>query len=315
MASNSRTVTGHARAAQHADPTVEPPAPARSTRRVIDPLVSTAWLAANGQAEDLVIVDIRPAEAYARAHVPGSINEPFLVPHCAWATARDGLLLELPDAGELVGSIGALGIERTTRVVIVTAPNPGEPPTYGLSSATRVALTLIRAGVKQVSILDGGFPQWQAAGLPTTDAVSRARPVACAGEPDESLFVSRQYVHERIGQAAIVDARDAHVYFGATTEAFAARAGHIPSARSLPAPWLFREDGTYADRATLEAMAKGVIAQPKQGEVIVYCGVGGYASAAWYVLHEVLGYERVRLYDGSAQDWVREHPLTAFCWE
>ena len=82
---------------------------------------------------------------------------------------------------------------------------------------------------------------------------------------------------------------------------FADQAGHIPSARSLPAPWVWQPDGTYLELDTLAAMARGVIHQPKGAEVIVYCGVGGYAAVWWYVLTQVLGYQAVKFYDGAAQ--------------
>jgi thiosulfate/3-mercaptopyruvate sulfurtransferase len=284
--------------------------------RTIAPIVSAAWLEAHRSADDLVIVDIRPAAAYDAAHIPGSISEPFAVPFSAWITMRDDLLLELPDEEELFASIGALGIDEDSRVVIVTSPNPGEPPTYGLSNGTRVAGTLIYAGVPNVAVLDGGFGQWQAAGLPTTTELPSVTPVGYLGEVDTGLFVSRQYVEARVGRVRIIDARDAEVYFGTTTEPFAAQAGHIPSARSLPAPWVWHpEDGTYRDVDVLGQMAAGVIRRNKRDEVIVYCGVGGYSSTWVFLLTQVLGYQNVKFYDGAAQDWARSNDLIPYRWD
>ena len=282
----------------------------------LPPIVSAGWLEANRAAGEIVIVDIRPPAAYAAGHIPGSLSEPFAVPFSAWVTLRDDLLLELPEHEPLFATMGALGLSAESRVVVVTAPNPGEPASYGLSNATRVACTLLYAGVHQVAVLDGGFAAWQAAGLPTTTELTARAPAAYAGAVDRDLFVSRQYVEARIGRVRIVDARDAEVYFGTTTEPFAAQAGHIPSARSLPAPWVWQpQDHTYRDRDVLSRMATGVIGHDPRQEVIVYCGVGGYSSTWVFLLRQVLGYRNVKFYDGSAQDWARHHELVPYRWD
>lgn len=284
--------------------------------RTLPPIVSAEWLEANRGAHDLVIVDIRPPAAYGAAHIPGSLSEPFAVPFSAWITMRDDLLLELPGDEELFATIGALGIDEDSRVVVVTSPNPGEPPAYGLSNGTRVAGTLLYAGVSNVAVLDGGFGMWQAEGLPTTTEVPTPAPVAYVGDVAEDLFVSRQYVEARVGRVRIVDARDAEVYFGTTTEPFAAQAGHIPSARSLPAPWVWHpEDGTYRDVDVLSRMAAGVIRRDPREQVIVYCGVGGYSSTWVFLLTQVLGYRNVKFYDGAAQDWARYNELVPYRWD
>lgn len=301
----------------------------RSSARMIDPIVSTDWLADNMDLEGLVILDVRLASDYAAGHIPNSINEPFVVPFSAWITmSDDGLLLELPDRADLFDTIGSLGITGDSLVVIVTAPNPGEPPFYGLSSATRVALTLIYAGVKNVSVLDGGFPKWVVDGYGTINGPSMPTPVSYEGETNEDMFVSIDYVRKHLHSDDIIDARDADVYFGITIEPFADKAGHIPNAASLPGPWIWNLNGvepdtfyTYKDPETLGAMASGVLREPygPKGhwgqKIIVYCGVGGYASAWWYVLTQVLEYKNVKFYDGAAQEWASEEEMVPFQWD
>ena len=63
-------------------------------------------------------------------------------------------------------------------------------------------------------------------------------------------------------------------------------------------------------------MAEGVIGPPKSKEIIVYCGVGGYAAAWWFVLTQVLGYPDVKIYDGSMEEWIKDTdaPVSAFTW-
>jgi thiosulfate/3-mercaptopyruvate sulfurtransferase len=62
-------------------------------------------------------------------------------------------------------------------------------------------------------------------------------------------------------------------------------------------------------------MAFGAIGWDAHREIIVYCGVGGYASTVWFVLSQVLGYRNVRFYDGSAQEWVRTEPMLPYVWQ
>jgi thiosulfate/3-mercaptopyruvate sulfurtransferase len=294
------------------------------SQRAIDPVVSTDWLAANSELANLVVVDIRSPGDYAAGHIPGAINEPFVAgfdpctgPVSNWIVGGAGCLwLEVPADDVLFAAIGNLGITPESRVVIVTAPNPNEPPFFGLANATRVADTLIYAGVKNVAILDGGHPKWVAQGRPTTKDVPVVKPTVYAAEVDQAMFVPADYVQKRLEDAVIVDARDADVYFGAVVEPFADKAGHIPKAKSLPSPWIWswNPDGayTYKDPQTLGAIASGAVGAPEaagEQEVIVYCGVGGYASSWWFVMTQVLGYQNVKIYDGAAQDWVKKFDM------
>ncbi len=290
-------------------------ASARRPARTLAPIVTPRWLHENLDAPRLVLLDVRPEAAYADGHIPGAIGVPFVVPFSAWITMRDDLLLEVPDEAALFETLGSLGITPDSWIVVISASNPGEPPGYGLSAATRVADTLIYAGLRDVAVLDGGHARWVSDGYPTTAEVPTVAPVAYRGRVDGSMFVSRSYVERRRGAALLVDARDADVYFGTTIEPFAPVGGHIPTARSLPAPWTWLEDGTYRDPETLAAMALGVVGPHAHREVIVYCGVGGYASTTWFVLTQVLGYRNVKLYDGSAQDWVRTNEMVRYHWE
>jgi thiosulfate/3-mercaptopyruvate sulfurtransferase len=292
--------------------------------RAIDPIVSTDWLA--DHSPEVVILDIRDPAAYAAGHIPGSINEPFVTgfdpckgPSSNWIIGSDDCLwLQLPDVSNLLTTIGNLGISRNTRVVVVTAPNPGEPPFYGFANATRVALTLIYAGVKNVAILDGGHPKWAAEGRPVTQDPATATPVTYSAKVNSEMVAPIEYVRKRSARSVIVDARDAEVYFGAAIEPFAPKEGHIPTARSLPTPWIWKLDGEsyiYKDAEILNAMASGVIGKHKANEIIVYCGVGGYGSSWWYVLTQVLGYDNVKIFDGSAQEWARYYDMVPYQWD
>jgi thiosulfate/3-mercaptopyruvate sulfurtransferase len=289
--------------------------------RGIGPIVSTDWLSTH--SAEVVILDIRSAPDYAGGHIPGSINEPFPNPfETKWVVSDfNGLWLQLPEKEDLFETIGDLGITKHSLVVIVTDPNPApEPPFYGLANGTRVADTLIYAGVKNVAILDGGYSKWVNENRPVESGPVTPTAVTYQGTTNDEMFVSIDYVRRHIHSAVIIDARDAEVYFGVAIEPFAPKEGHIPNARSLLTPWIWKldPDGTYTykDTEILSAMASGVIGRHKDKEIIVYCGVGGYASSWWFVLTQVLGYNKVRIFDGSAQEWViYDYDMVPYEWE
>ncbi len=288
--------------------------------RAIEPIVSTDWLNAN--SDDVMILDVRHDADYQAGHIPDAVSAPFEIPFSIWLTMRDDLLLEVPDDVDLFASLGALGITVDSKIVVVSAPNPGEPPHYGLSGATRVAVTLIYAGVKNVAILDGGYPKWVDDGLEISTESATVTPTTFNGAANAKIFVNKEHVASMLRRASIVDNRGADVYFGATIEPYALKAGHIPGAHSLPTPWIWDDMGddvyTYKDADLLKEMAEGVVHRQWWWgcrEIIVYCGVGGYASSWWYVLTQVLGYKNVKFYDGSAQEWVTYYDMVPYKWE
>lgn len=263
----------------------------------IDPIVSTSWLQNNMNLQNLVVVDIRTIEEYEVGHVSNSVNIPFVVPFSAWITMKEDLLLELPEKNELFSMLGSFGITKSSNVVIVG----GTADPYAISAAPRVADTLIYAGVENVSILDGGYEKWVSEGLPINTEAPAVTERIFDGKIDKNMFVSIDYVEKKIGKSIIIDARDAEVYYGEVIEPYAQKPGHIATAKSLPAPLMWNEDGTYKSTSELKQLAQGI--GNENDHIIVYCGVGGYASAWWFILTEVLEYKHVKFYDGSAQEW------------
>jgi thiosulfate/3-mercaptopyruvate sulfurtransferase len=308
--------------------------------RAIDAIVSTQWLEDNLSNPDLVVLDVRNVPEYAGGHIPDAINSPEgdwyvndPVPpfNCFNPTSEEFPCMELPPVEDIFATIGNAGITADSLVVVVgrTVDSAFGPGVYAVAGATRVAMTLIYAGVENVAILDGGWDKWLAEERATSTVSVTPTAVTYTGEVNEAMFVSMDYVEKVVDRpwwwgflkpSVIVDGRDADVYFGVTNEPWAAYPGHIPGATSLPVPWLWNigtDYITYKDTTTLGAMASGVIGQsfvPR--EIIVYCGVGGYASTDWFVLSEVLGYTNVKVYDGSAQEWTQGgNPVVLYEWE
>jgi thiosulfate/3-mercaptopyruvate sulfurtransferase len=284
------------------------------TKRSIEPIVSTDWLESQLGSKGPAIIDLRSTEDYEVGHIPGAISVPFS-PVSAWADSDDELLLELPPKDDLLGTIGECGLSAESRVVMVGgAPGPHEPP-YALADPLRVASTLIYAGVTQVAVLSGGHAKWADEGRKTTKDVPRVASVSYSSSVDAVTWVGTGYVKERIGKAVLIDGRDPDQYFGASVDPFTEERGHIPSARSLPLPWVWEPDYTYRPFSLIAEMAGGVVGADRSQEIICYCGVGGYGSGWWFLLTQLLGYPNVKIYDGSIEAWANgKNPLVSYTW-
>jgi thiosulfate/3-mercaptopyruvate sulfurtransferase len=285
--------------------------------RAIPPVVSTDWLEKNLDDPKLVVIDTRLGEEYATGHIPKAIDIPFPEaleqPFSQWFVERDGLLLEVPEEADLFHTIGSAGIQGDSLVVVVPKAELPHP----LVDATRVADTLIYAGVKNVAVLDGGYDKWAVENRQVSTDVVEPTPVAYTGTIDETMFVSKEYVKKKIGKSIIIDTREALEYFGGFMRPLWVRVGHIPTAKCLPSLWIWKEDMTYRSINELREMAHGVVGTDLSQEIIIYCGVGGFSSAWYFVLKEVLGYKDVKIYSGSAQEWTRDPqaPLVSYRWE
>lgn len=273
------------------------------------PVVSTGWLAEHADRPDLVLVDIRDKAEYLAGHIPGSINIPFAMPESAWIVMKGDLLLEVPSEAQLSSTLGAAGIDKNSFVVVINNTEvEGVPPAFPRAQSARVAITLLYAGVRDVAILDGGIKKWAQEGKALSTSPVTPTPGSYDARLNKRMFVTKDYVASSIGKhrTLLLDVRDAEVYSGAVIEPYAPRPGHIPGAKNLPAPLIWNDDGTFKSKDELRALALPVLGHDRGKEIIVYCGVGGYAAGWWFILTEVLGYKNVKFYDGSAQEWAAD---------
>ncbi len=108
----------------------------------------------------------------------------------------------------------------------------------------------------------------------------------------------------QIDSGALVDVRSPAEFSGellapaALPQEGAQRGGHIPGAANIPWAQAVNDDGTFKSVDELRELyaAKGITAEQ---DVIAYCRIGERSSHTWFVLHELLGFDRVRNYDGS----------------
>ena len=243
----------------------------------------------------VVEVDV-DTEAYAQGHLPGAVG-------WNWATQlSDGIRRDIVSREELSELLSASGIGPDTHVVL-----------YGDNDnwfAAWAYWQLGLHGLTSVSLIDGGRAYWLANGLPlTTDVPSYASTGIQLPEPDFSTRAFQRDLADELGapDLALVDVRSPAEYAGEVVappgmSETAQRAGHIPGAASAPWAQTVNEDGTFKSADALRAHyeSKGVTADR---DVVAYCRIGERSSHTWFVLHELLGYERVRNYDGSWTEW------------
>jgi len=269
-------------------------------------VVSTTWLSENLNNPSVIVVDLRESQAYTAGHVPASISLPYQGTALWTSKGPENETLIIPSAEVIAKTLSENGLGTDRLVVFV--PDATTLPLH-MAMATRAAATLRYAGfaIRKLTILDGGYPAWAAAKLPVSTVVAAAKPLpkqsSIPSKTDMSFLIERVDVRARIGKAAegvvIIDARGAADY----------RAGHIPSAISLPGNTIWNTAGFWKPAGDLQDLFEAAVGTSPvgkhKGEVIVYCWVGMLATTWVYALSNVLGYENVKLYDGSFEDWLK----------
>jgi thiosulfate/3-mercaptopyruvate sulfurtransferase len=166
-------------------------------------------------------------------------------------------------------------------------------------------------GHQDVRILDGGRQKWADESREfTTDAPQPRQAEYQAGERDESIRTYRDTVRGEIGEEskALIDVRSPQEYAGDLVappgyeQEGAQRAGHIPTASSIPWATAVRDDGTFKSADELRELYESKGVTPEK-QVTAYCRIGERSAHTWFVLRELLGYENVKNYDGSWTEW------------
>jgi len=262
-----------------------------------DVVVNAAWARAHlaDPAVRFVEVDV-DTTAYQRGHLPGAVGWDWT------SQLSDSIRRDIASREALSRLVSDGGIGPDTTVVV-----------YGDNHnwfAAWACWLLRLHGHRDVRILDGGRKVWLDDGLPlTTDVPAHAPTGYRLPEPDFAFRAFRDDILPRLGdpELALVDVRTPAEFQGRVITPpgmveTARRGGHIPGAVNVPWAQAVRDDGTFRPAAELEALyaAKGITADR---DVIAYCRIGERSSHTWFVLHELLGFRRVRNYDGSWTEW------------
>ena len=167
-------------------------------------------------------------------------------------------------------------------------------------------------GHTNARIMDGGRLKWQNEGRELTREVpTYAASDFTAPERDDSAlraFRDRVLDHVRTG-LPLIDVRSPQEYSGERLHMpdypneGALRGGHIPGARNVPWARAVAEDGTFKPADQLAEIYRDECGLSDDDEVVVYCRIGERSSHTWFVLRYLLGFDRVRNYDGSWTEW------------
>ena len=262
-----------------------------------DVLVSADWAKANLDNPSVRFVEVDvDTTAYDQSHIPGAVG-------WNWTSQlADGVRRDIASREEFSQLLSSSGIGPDTSIVL-----------YGDNNnwfAAWAYWQLKLYGVEHVKLLNGGRKFLLDNNLPlSTDVPSYPASGWELPEVDYSLRAFRDDILPRLGDSelALVDVRSPAEFNGEVIAPpglleTAQRAGHIPGAASIPWAQTVREDGTFKSRDELSDLyeAKGVTPDK---DVIAYCRIGERSSHSWFVLHELLGYKRVRNYDGSWTEW------------
>src|SRR5690606_19469788 len=269
------------------------------------PLVDAEWVKANAGNENVVIVDIRDKVAETdlgdKPYIEGAVFAPYA--SAGWRTEVQGVPGQIPPIEEITKLIGDLGIDNDDHVVIV----PWGTDSSEFGGATRVYWTFKYLGHDAVSILDGGWRQYDAAG---GERVAEAATPVAAEFPlnlRPELRVTTPEVETALADGTkLIDARPEAQHLGQSKSPAVRIEGTIPGSINLPHSNFY--SGEYASFALPETVAAltqslGLVDGEKN---IVFCNTGHWASIAWFALHEVGGNKNTSMYDGSMAEWAAD---------
>jgi thiosulfate/3-mercaptopyruvate sulfurtransferase len=262
-----------------------------------DVLVDTSWVEAHlgDAAVRIVEVDENPG-LYAEGHIPGAVGFDWQ------RDLQDQVKRDFLGPEQFADLFGSRGIGDEHTIVL-----------YGDRNNWFAAYTywyLAYYGVERVLLMNGPREKWIAEGRAVSADVPDYAPIALTVRAgDESIRAKRHEVIAALDtDTRLVDVRSPQEYSGELIamagyeQEGAQRAGHIPGAASVPWAQAVTDNGTFKSAEELRDLytSRGVL----NGEPIVaYCRIGERSAHTWFVLHELLGHDDVKNYDGSWTEW------------
>jgi len=262
-----------------------------------DVLVDTQWVEDHLEDDSIRIVEVDENPGlYAEAHIPGAIGFDWQ------KDLQDQVKRDFLGPEEFGALFGSRGISNEHTIVL-----------YGDRNNWFAAYTywyLKYYGHHNVKLMNGPREKWIAEGRATaTDVPDYPEATFTAQPGDAAIRAKRDEVHAALGSSTkLVDVRSPQEYSGELIampgyeNEGAQRSGHIPGAASIPWAQAVTEDGTFKTAEELQELygGKGVL---NGDDIIAYCRIGERSAHTWFVLHELLGKDRVKNYDGSWTEW------------
>lgn len=260
-------------------------------------LVTGDWLQERlGQPGLVVVESDEDVLLYETGHIPGAVK-------VDWHTElNDPVVRDYVDGEGFAALLSRKGISRDDTVVIY-----GDKNNWWAAYALWVFSLF---GHEDVRLLDGGRDKWIAEGRPlTTERTEREATEYPVVERNDALI--RAYKEDVLAHLGnpLIDVRSPEEYSGERTSApaypeeGALRAGHIPSAQSVPWAKAVAEDGGFKSREELDSIYRDGAGLKDGDKIVAYCRIGERSSHTWFVLKHLLGFDDVRNYDGSWTEW------------
>ena len=260
-------------------------------------LVNTDWVAQHSEDSQVRLLEVDvDTSSYEKGHIKNAVG-------WNWQSQlQDNVRRDLLGQKQFEDLCGKSGIGTTTTVVL-----------YGDNNNWFAAYALWQFkyfGHKDVRLMDGGRKKWELEGRAfTTDAPHATPTIYKAGSPDEAVRARREIIFETLDKKNryLVDVRSPDEFTGKVIappgmSETAQRGGHIPGAASVPWAKAANEDGTFKSYDELVKLYEGQGVRPDR-ETIAYCRIGERSSHTWFVLKYLLGFDKVRNYDGSWTEW------------
>lgn len=262
--------------------------------------------------EDCIAIDCRSELAnvnagrqlYNEGHIPGAVFldlDRDLAGPVQAATGRH----PLPDVDQIIATLGKFGIAHSDTLVVYDGDNG--------SLAARAWWILRWLGMKSIRLLDGGFAQWTALGLPIDVNETRRAPAVFTGTPNNSLVLTTAELTAELSATRdrkLVDARDRQRFRG-EHEPIDPVAGHIPGAVNAPFSEFVTKEGTWRPLAERAALLEAVLGRDREAVWSVMCG-SGVTACHLAISGLEAGFSEPRLYVGSWSEWIRdpERPIS-----
>lgn len=263
-------------------------------------LVSTEWVAEHLNDPSIRIVESNEDQLlYSTGHIPGAV-------HVDWtADLNDQVRRDYLGEKEFETLMNKIGVSNDTTVIFY-----GDKNNWWACYAFWVFKLF---GHKNAKVIDGGRLKWQKEGRDMTREVPQYPPADYkAQERDEQkIRAFRDDVLKHVNnKLPLVDVRSPEEFSGTRLHMpdypneGALRGGHIPGACSIPwAKAINPEDGTFKSADELKQIYARENNLNPDDDIIAYCRIGERSSHTWFVLTNLLGYNKVRNYDGSWTEW------------
>jgi thiosulfate/3-mercaptopyruvate sulfurtransferase len=257
-----------------------------------DVLVSADWAEQNLNTDGIVFVEVdEDTSAYDGGHLDGAVK-------LDWKSdLQDPVRRDFVDKQQFEKLLSGKGIGNDDTVVL-----------YGGNNNWFAAYAywyFKLYGHRDVKLLDGGRKKWELDGRELSkDTVTRSATTYSAQEQDLSIRAFRDETVAAIGTQNLVDVRSPDEFSGKLLapahlpQEQSQRGGHIPTALNVPWSKAANEDGTFKSDADLKALYAEV-GLDEAKDTIAYCRIGERSSHTWFALHELLGHQNVKNYDGS----------------